>query len=140
MRVLTLTLLLAVAASAQWTQFRGNPELTGVLPAGAVPKNLKLLWTYEAGESIESSAAISGGAVYVGSQAGDLIRVNLADGKLRWKYAAQNPIGESSPAIADGIVVVGDLAGVVHAVNAADGKKLWTYATAAEIKASPVIH
>ena len=40
-----------------------------------------MLWTYEAGDAIESSAAIVDGVVYVGSQTGELHAVNLADGK-----------------------------------------------------------
>ena len=127
-----------LGAADDWPQFRGNPQLTGVA-TGSVPANLKLLWTYDAGESIESSAAISGGTVYVGSQSKDLLAIDLATGKLRWKYRATDSIGESSPAVDEGIVYVGDLGGVLHAVNAADGKGLWTFKTEAEIRSSPVI-
>ena len=64
MRALSLLVISAILAAAdEWPQFRGNPQLTGVA-ATTVPATLKLLWTYEAGESIESSAAISGGTVY----------------------------------------------------------------------------
>src|SRR5579863_8420089 len=128
----------AGAMADDWAQFRGNPSLTGVA-AAAVPKNLKLLWTFDAGDSIESSAAIVDGVVYVGSQSSDLIAVNLADGKLLWKYKVKDGIGESSPSVHAGVVVVGDLSGTVHAVNAKDGKALWTFAAQAEVKASPVI-
>src|ERR1700691_1512367 len=121
-----------------WPQFRGNPSLTGIATS-AVPKTLKLLWTFEAGDSIESSAAIVDGTVYVGSQTAELIAVNLADGKLKWKYKVTDGIGESSPAVGDGIVVVGDLSGVVHGVSAKDGKGIWTFAASSEVKASPVI-
>ena len=69
---------LLLAAADEWPQFRGNPQLTGVA-AGALPANLKLLWTYESGESIESSAAISGGSVYVGAQPGELLAIDLAN-------------------------------------------------------------
>src|SRR5271155_4249628 len=115
------------AAADDWPQFRGNPSLTGV-STSAVPKTLKLLWTFEAGDSIESSAAIVDGTVYVGSQSSELIAVNLADGTLKWKYKGKDGIGESSPAGRDGIVVVGDLSGTVHGVNAKDGKGIWTFA------------
>src|SRR5207244_4672329 len=54
-----------------WSQFRGNHRLTGVSQSN-VPRTLKLLWTYEAGNSIDSSAAIVGGTVFVGSQKGEL--------------------------------------------------------------------
>jgi outer membrane protein assembly factor BamB len=127
-----------LSAADDWPQFRGNPQLTGVATV-SVPAKLKLLWTYDAGESIESSAAISGATVYVGSQSKDLLAIDLATGKLRWKYRATDSIGESSPAVYQGIVYVGDLAGVLHAVNAADGKALWTFKTEAEIRSSPVI-
>ncbi len=121
-----------------WPQFRGNPSLTGV-STGTLPANLKLLWTFDAGDSIESSAAISEGAVYVGSQTAELIALNLADGKVRWKYKVKDGIGESSPAIRNGVVVIGDLAGTIHGVSAKDGKGLWTFPAAGEVKASPVI-
>ena len=49
-----------LAAVDDWPQFRGNPQLTGVT-ASVIAPNLKLLWSYEAGESIESSAAIANG-------------------------------------------------------------------------------
>src|SRR5262245_26321498 len=57
-----------------WAQFRGNQRLTGVSEA-KVPADLKLLWTVEAGDSIESSAAIVGGTVFVGSQKGELLSI-----------------------------------------------------------------
>src|ERR1700693_6004825 len=112
MRLLTF-ILAAAAASAQqkddWPQFRGNYQLTGI-STSAVPKTLKLLWTYDAGEPVESSAAIADGVVYVGSGAGYLSAVDLATGKLRWKYKVPaEGIGESSPAVANGTVYVGDL-------------------------------
>ena len=50
-----------------WSQFRGSHQAIGVSVSN-VPRDLKLVWTYEAGESIESSAAIVNGAVYVGFQ------------------------------------------------------------------------
>ncbi len=121
-----------------WSQFRGNPWLTGVSQSN-LPGELKLLWTYEAGESIESSAAIVGSTVFVGSQKGELISLNLENGALYWKYHIDSPIGESSPAYSGGVVYVGDLGGWFHAVNAADGKKLWAFKTGSEIKSSPVV-
>src|SRR5204862_179014 len=104
---LLLLLPLLLSAADDWPQFRANPQLTGVTSA-AIPATLKLLWTYEAGESIESSAAISSGTVYVGVQPGELIAVDLQTGKLRWKYKAQEGIAESSPAVHDGVVYIGD--------------------------------
>src|SRR2546423_1739550 len=139
-------LLLSVLVSAQrptaanWNQFRGDARLTGVA-AAALPDRLTLRWTYEAGESIESSAAIVDGAVYVGSAKGELLAIDLESGKLRWKYSTGEDgfIESSSPTIARDAVFVGDLAGTLHAVNARDGSRLWTFKTAGEVKSSPVV-
>src|SRR5258708_35872877 len=88
MRVLTVFLFTAACLAQQkddWPQFRGNNQLTGV-STSAVPKTLKLLWTYDAGEPVESSAAIADGVVYIGSGAGYLSAVDLATGRPRWNY------------------------------------------------------
>jgi len=121
-----------------WSQFRGGRQNLGVSVSN-VPRDLKLLWTYEAGEAIESSAAIVNGVVYVGSQSGELAALNLSNGSVRWKYRATGPIGESSPCVSNGVVFIGDLNGIVHAVSAREGKAIWTFKTRAEVKSSPVV-
>jgi outer membrane protein assembly factor BamB len=121
-----------------WSQFRGNHRLSGVSQSD-VPQTLKHLWTYEAGDSIESSAAIVGGTVFVGSQKGELAALNLDNGAVFWKYTIDSPIGESSPAYSNGVVYVGDLGGWLHAVNASTGKKIWAFKAGNEIKSSPVV-
>ena len=133
-----LTLNAQETPAENWSQFRGNHRLSGVSDSN-VPNELKLLWTYEAGESIESSAAIVGGTVFVGSQKGELISLNLENGAVFWKYHTDSPIGESSPAYSDGVVYIGDLGGWFHAVNATNGKKLWAFKAGSEIKSSPVV-
>ncbi len=135
---------LGMSANAQdtpadnWSQFRGNQNLTGVSLAN-VPNTLKTIWTYDAGDSIESSAAIVGSTVFVGSQKGELTSLNLDNGAVYWKYTIDSPIGESSPAYSNGVVYIGDLGGWLHAVNATDGKKIWAFKAGNEIKSSPVV-
>jgi outer membrane protein assembly factor BamB len=142
--VLCVVAFCATAAEAQdtpaenWSQFRGNQQLTGVSQSN-VPASLKQLWTFEAGDSIESSAAIVGETVFVGSQKGELVSLNLKDGSVYWRYKIDAPIGESSPAYSNGVVYVGDLSGWFHAVNAQDGKKIWAFKAGTEIKSSPVV-
>lgn len=121
-----------------WSQFRGNHQLTGVSQS-AVPGTLRQLWTYEAGDSIESSAAIVGGTVFVGSQKGELVALSLENGSVYWKFSTGSPIGESSPAYSGGVVYIGDLGGWINALNATDGRKLWAFKTGSEIKSSPVV-
>ena len=118
--------------------FRGSPALLGV-SSTRLPATLKLRWSFQAKDSIESSAAIVDGTVYVGSMDSGLYAIDLASGKLRWRYATPDPIGESSPCVHRGAVYIGDLGGVLHAVEASSGKSRWTFKTeGAEIKSSPV--
>lgn len=122
-----------------WPQFRGEPLLTGV-SSSTMTATPKLLWTYEAGDTIESSAAIADNTVYVGSASGELLAIDFQTGQAKWKYlTTKDGIGESSPAVAGGVVYIGDLAGTFHAVNAQNGSKKWTFKTGGEIKSSPVV-
>ncbi len=146
LRGLLVSLLLALSTYAQdtpadnWGQFRGNYQLTGVSQS-RVPDTLKPLWTFEAGDSIESSAAIVGTTVFVGTQKGELIALNLDNGNVHWRYSTGgNPIGESSPAYSEGAVFIGDLGGMLHAVNARDGSRFWSVKLGSEIKSSPVVY
>jgi eukaryotic-like serine/threonine-protein kinase len=127
------------APADRWAQFRGTPPLTGASDA-RLPDSLKVRWTYDAGDVIESSAAIVDGVVYVGSATGELHALNLGDGSVRWKYKASSAgIGESSPTVSGGLVYIGDLDGVLHAVDVSSGKAAWTFKTGTEIKSSPVV-
>src|SRR5829696_1241512 len=141
--VLCVFATFGIAPSAQqsappaWPQFRGDVRLSGTATSD-LPATLSLKWTYEAGETIESSAAVADGVVYAAAGNGDLLAIDLGTGKLRWKYNTPNLFGESSPAVAGGLVYVGDLSGVFHAVHAKDGSKAWTFKTGSEIKSSPV--
>lgn len=129
----------AASPAGEWRSFRGSYQQTG-RSLSAPPDALKLLWSYRAGETVESTPAISGGVVYVSSGDGELLALDLASGAVKWKYkAGDNLFGESSPAVADSVVYVGDLGGILHAVNVTDGKALWTFKTTSEIKSSPTV-
>jgi outer membrane protein assembly factor BamB len=124
------------AVSDAWPMFRGSPALAGV-SATSLPTPLRLRWSYQAKDAIESSAAIADGVVYVGSMDGSLYAIALATGVLRWQYQTKSQVGESSPLVHGGLVYVGDLDGVFHAVDVSTGKARWTFKTDGEIKSSP---
>jgi len=129
-----LLLACALPAGADWTQFRGNPALTGVA-SDALPAAPALAWTFEAGGEVESTAAIAGGTVYVGSRDHNLYALDLATGKERFRYQAGGEI-RSSPAVLDGVVYVGDEAGTFHAVDTRTGARRWTFATGGAVTSS----
>lgn len=147
MHVLSVVLLLAalpqeaVAPKNAWSQFRGSATRTGQ-SAAEIPNELKLLWSFEAGFSIDSSAAIVDGVVYMTALPGLVAALALDDGSVVWKRDFGEDIdlfGESSPTVDDGVVYVGDLMGTLHAFDAENGDTRWTFDTGAEIKASPVV-
>ena len=122
------------ASSDDWLSFRGNPQLTGVA-TGKLPENPELLWTFEAGDGIESTAAVAEGTVYVGALDGYLYAIDLETGELKWKYQASGEI-KSSPTVFRNVVHFGDGMGDFHAVDAETGEPRWTFQAEAEIISS----
>jgi outer membrane protein assembly factor BamB len=119
---------------AEWPTFRGNAAQTGVA-ACPLPDRLQLLWTYEAGAPVLSTAAIMDGVAYLGTMKGDLLAIDLATGRLKWRYKTEGAI-EAAPGIQDGKLFVGTNLGVFNAVSAATGKKLWSFEAASQIISS----
>ena len=70
------------------------------------------LWTFTTRARADSSPAIAGGRVFVGSNDGRVYGLDLASGKKVWEYEAASPV-TSSPAVAKGKVVVATADGQV---------------------------
>jgi len=127
--LIALLLLASATAAADWPLFRGNALQTGVA-AEALPDKLEVLWSFKCQDGVESTAAIVGGVVYVGSFDQHLYAINLADGTLKWKYKGG---GFKAPvSVHKETVFAGDEEGIFHAVDRA-GKKRWTFETGGEI-------
>ncbi len=125
-----LGLLAICGASADWPVFRGNALQTGVADS-KLPDELEILWKLKTKDSIESTAAIAGGTVYIGSMDGLLYALDLATGKAKWTYKA-GPF-KAPASIHGSAVYAGDIDGMFHCVDATTGQKRWTYETGAEI-------
>lgn len=116
--------------AGDWPTPRGNPLQTGVT-AVALPERLEVLWQFKAQDSIEATAAIAGGVVYIGSFDQHLYALELANGKEKWRYKA-GPF-TAPPSYREGAVYVGDADGMFHCIDAETGKKRWTFDAGAEI-------
>ena len=132
--VLVLLLYIAHATFGNWTSFRGDPQLTGV-SGSQLPDDPQLLWTFQAGDMIESTAAVVDGTVYVGALDGVLYAINAETGEKRWTYQTNSSI-KASPAIHNGVVYFGDSDGVFHAVNINTHDIKWQFRTEGEIISS----
>ena len=126
----------AKPTSTNWSMFRGNPRLTGVATC-TLPEKLEVRWKVETSESITSTAAITDGLVYVGSDDGTLRALDLDTGKLKWQYKIEDMI-ESSPTVIDGLVIFGDDLGTLHACDANTGTLAWKFETEDRIISSAV--
>lgn len=118
-------------ADADWPIFRGNARLTGVATSD-LPAKPVVRWRFEAGDVIESSAAIAGGVAYVGCDNGSLFALDLATGKPRWKYESKSAI-KSSPSVHGDLVYFGDEDGIFHALDHRSGSEKWHFKTGGEI-------
>ena len=66
----------------------------------------KEVWTFATRARVESSPAIAGGRVFVGSNDGRFYVLNVTSGAKLWEFNAGAPLS-ASPAIANGRIVIG---------------------------------
>ena len=73
----------------------------------------KAVWTFATKARVESSPAIAGGRVFVGSNDGRFYVLNLSTGAKLWEFNAGGPLS-ASPAIARGRIVIGSQDGHLY--------------------------
>jgi outer membrane protein assembly factor BamB len=127
--------LLVPPSPLEWKpQERGGPvvdSLSGLILVGtrdgwlhALDTDGKRVWDFKTGGRIEAPPLIDGEAVYFGSSDGGLYALELATGKLLWRYDAQEDVG-TTPAVAGGLVLVMTLQDTLVAVEAKTGTWKW---------------
>ena len=114
-----------------WPQHRGDPALRG-LASGKLGDKLKLLWTYETGEFVKSSAVVADGRVFIGSDSKKVHAADLKTGKELWTFETEMGI-EAAPLVVGDFVYAGSTDGFLYALGAKDGKLRWKYETNGEI-------
>jgi len=143
--ILLAGISLASASPADWPMYRNNPLHTGVATDVVLPP-LVLKWKQTFGGDVDSSPAVVGSRLYVGSDDGNLYAIDTVTGNIIWTFndAAANP-WESSPAVAtvggQTVIFAGRDDNSLYAVRD-DGIapfKLWEKVTAAPVKSSPVV-
>lgn len=131
----------ASVVQRDWPLFRGDPEMQGV--AGEIlPAGLDLAWTYEvggdgAGAPLEASPVIAGGVVYLGTQGGDFLAIDLEKGTETWKFSADGPVKAPAAVLVGengSTVYFGDDYGFVYALDAATGEERWRFETEGKIE------
>ena len=82
------------------------------------------LWTFRAGV-VESSPVLVDGRLYFGSWDHHLYCVRARDGKLLWRFRADDELN-SAPAYAAGRIYIGSDGGRIYAVDARTGRQRWS--------------
>ena len=88
-----------------------------------------------------ASPTIASGVAYYGTFANDVVAVDIAARKVRWRF--EDPDRQfpfySSAALSRDAVVLGGRDKLVRALDMATGKPRWTFATQARVDSSPAI-
>jgi outer membrane protein assembly factor BamB len=85
-----------------------------------------VLWTAQAGDRINSAAAIVGDTAYIAGCDAKLLALNMADGTERFT-AGLGAVSGGSPAVIDGRLIVGTDGGRVVCLSVPDAAPLWSY-------------
>jgi outer membrane protein assembly factor BamB len=98
------------------------------------------LWSFPTGpgESSyqDSSPAVAGGFVFIGSSDGNLYALDASSGAKKWSFKTGGKVS-SSPAVFQGVVFVGSEDGKVYAFRDSTGDKIWEYSVGSPVYSSP---
>jgi outer membrane protein assembly factor BamB len=128
------------AIAEDWPMFHHDLALSGYTPDHA-PQTNEVLWTYQTGASVDSSPAVAGDSVFVGSLDGHVYSLDKWTGALNWTYNTGASV-YSSPAVWAGKVYVLSSNGTIYALNAATGALIWNvpFGTGSWDWSSPAVH
>jgi outer membrane protein assembly factor BamB/signal recognition particle receptor subunit beta len=131
-----------------WPMFGGNdardrnhsgpapyPVRTPDYPV-CTPDSVNVRWRYQTHGRVQSSPAVAGGRVYVGSGDNHIYALDARTGAVQWRYETDGRV-RSSPAFADGRVYVGSSDRHIYALDARTGTVQWRYQTYGQVKSSP---
>jgi len=79
------------------------------------------LWNYTTGSYVDSSPAVVGGVVYIGSWDNNVYALNATSGVKLWSYRTESYV-YSSPAVIDGVVYFGSNDHKVYALGSSSTK------------------
>jgi outer membrane protein assembly factor BamB len=100
--------------------------------------DVRVLWRFDAGWTIASSAAVFGETVVFGDASGVVRALRAADGSIAWEFKTDEPV-YSTPAVAGNRVVFGGTDGTIYALDARTGMPVWKILTGGPLVACPRI-
>jgi outer membrane protein assembly factor BamB len=95
-------------------------------------------WTANVGGAVQSHLVRDGDALYVTTMGNDLVVLDAATGKERWRFAAGDSIF-STPVVAGGTVYFGSADHLVYAVDTQTHQVKWKSKTGGAVFAGPAV-
>jgi outer membrane protein assembly factor BamB len=102
-------------------------------------------WQLKTGGAVKGGVTLHKGTAYAGNYAGELIAIDAANGKVRWRTGTQGAsFGRtgriySTPAVAFGRVYVGSIDGRVYSFEADSGELAWSRSTGDWVYPAPAV-
>jgi len=132
--MLLLTSVLSAVSATNWTMYGYDEANTGFSPDFAPSDANIYLQTQLLENQYLTGAAAVNDILYIGSNGGDVLAVDSADGEIIWQQAVQTVNGV--PAVMNGKVYIvnnGDSGGL-YCYAADDGEALWNTPTSGKIR------
>ncbi len=120
-------------ALASWPLFRGSPDMRGVADE-AIQLPLQLSWAVQIGQSVVATPVVADSRVYIGTEEGRFVCLDLDTGRLLWEYKAADTI-QGAACVTQDAVVFGSGDGILQSLKVSSGKLNWKYETEGEILA-----
>lgn len=137
--VAACALLLGACASGS----RIAREQPSPLPEFAIERQVRTLWSADAGKSVGEhvlrlTPAYAEEKLFTADRAGLVSAFRASDGEVVWRTDLDAPI-TTPVGVGEGLAVVASKKGEVFALGAKDGKRLWASAVSSEVLAAPAV-
>ncbi len=121
----------------KWYTVKTQLYVWALMGHPGMPKGFN--WSSRTRQTILTTPATDGDALFITSQEGRLMAIDRHTGSSLWLYRGAIGKSLSTPTIVDNLILVGDRDGVLHAVDSSTGEGLWTLPVAGHSISTPVV-
>ncbi len=121
----------------KWYTLKSQLYLWALMGHPGLPKGFN--WSTRTRQTILTTPATDGDALFITSQEGRLFAIDRHTGESLWLYRGAIGKSLSTPTIVDDLILVGDRDGVLHAVDSSTGEERWTLPVAGHSISTPVV-
>ncbi len=132
--------VMASSSAENWTMFRYDLNNTGYTNNTA-PSNISIQFAnFATGNDVQSSPAVAGGFVYIGSWDNQVYQLNASNISQKIANFSTGDDVRSSPAVAGGFVYIGSDDNQVYQLNASNiSQKIANFSTGDRVQSSPAV-